>query len=85
MAYEYKFINKFNQFGNISYSLDLKDTCKIMPEYYIPIIIQESEDCQEKLNEIAEKFIIECTNLSKVSVDVPFLEEILVIEETIQQ
>jgi hypothetical protein len=85
MAYEYKFINKFNQFGNISYSLYLKDTCEIMPEYYIPIIIQESEDCQEKLIQIAEKFITECTDLYNISVNIPVPEEIPVIAETIQQ
>lgn len=79
MAYNYEFINKFKQFGNISYSLLLKDDCEVLPEHYIPIIIPEDEDCQEKLAEIAEKFILECTDLYKVS------EEIPVVEETIQQ
>ena len=79
MAYNYKFINKFNQFGNISYSLVLKDDCGVLPEHYIPIIIPENDDCQEKLDEIANKFILECTELYKVT------EEIPVTEETIQQ
>jgi hypothetical protein len=73
MPYTYEYMNKITQFGVINYTLKLTDSDGILPEVFLPVILSESEDNYDNLNDIANNMIATST---------PISQEVAVVDQT---
>ena len=92
MAYQSNYINKSKQFNIINYTLALTDSQGLMPDIFLPVILEESEDTEENLNRIAQDMINQSTiSINSITTDsitvdeVPIVDEVTTIEEPIQE
>ena len=77
MPYTYEYMNKISQFGVINYTLKLTDSDGILPEICMPVILSESEDNYDNLNNIANNMISNSTSQSQ-----EVIEEVAAIDQT---
>lgn len=53
MPFSYEYINKFKQLSIINYTLRIIDSQENSSDIFIPVVLSESEDTEENLNNIA--------------------------------
>lgn len=72
MPYTYEYINKLVLSDTVNYTLKIKDSNNENSEYFIPVILNISENTEENLNSVAfnmiNKIIAENTPVEKISV-----------------
>jgi hypothetical protein len=73
MPYTYEYMNKITQFGVINYTLKLTDSDGLLPDVFLPVILSESEDNYDNLNDIANNMITNST---------PISQEVAVVDQT---
>ena len=86
MPYNYEYINKLEEHNTVKYTLIISDNDKIMPTNHIPILLNSSENTEEKLSDIAKDCINLCIteyNLSIPKTEIIVDEEVVVDEEVI--
>jgi nitrogen regulatory protein PII-like uncharacterized protein len=77
MPYTYEYMNKITQFGVINYTLKLTDSDGMLPDVFLPVILSESEDNYDNLNDIANNMLANSTPISEESI-----QEIAVVDQT---
>lgn len=59
MTYQYQFINRLDQFGQVSYDLILTDVEQILPDYRCTVAIDADSDTDDYKANLADQIIAE--------------------------